>query len=47
MMAKKVINLRINERGFESIVSLVKETKETVFIFEPTGIYSYAINRVL
>ena len=40
---KKSYKFENNERGFKSIVSLVEEIKETVFIFEPTGIYSYAI----
>ena len=32
-----------NTDGFEKIVSLCIDIKNTVFIFEPTGIYSYAI----
>jgi len=38
---KKSYKFENNEVGFKSIVSLVEEIKETVFIFEPTGIYSY------
>ncbi len=40
---KKSYKFENNERGFKSILSLVEDIKETVFIFEPTGIYSYAI----
>ena len=38
---KKSYKFENNELGFKSIVSLVEEIKETIFIFEPTGIYSY------
>jgi len=38
---KKSYKFENNEVGFKSIVSLVEEIKETIFIFEPTGIYSY------
>ena len=30
-------------QGFKKIVALCKNISETVFIFEPTGIYSYAL----
>ncbi len=40
---KKSYKFDNNESGFKSIISLVEEIKEMVFIFEPTGIYSYAI----
>jgi len=40
---KKSYKFENNESGFKSIVSLVEEMKETVFIFEPTGIYSYGL----
>lgn len=33
-----------NTIGFNSIVSLVKNIKNTIFIFEPTGIYSYGLS---
>ncbi|CAA6808282.1 MAG: Unknown protein [uncultured Sulfurovum sp.] len=32
-----------NEIGFEAVVFLVEAIKETIFIFEPTGVYSYAL----
>jgi transposase len=40
---KKSHKFENNEIGFNKIVALVEEIKETVFIFEPTGIYSYAL----
>jgi len=33
-----------NEHGFKELVSLANEIKNTIFIFEPTGIYSYALS---
>jgi len=38
---KKSYKFENNERGFRETVSLVENIKETIFIFEPTGIYSY------
>ena len=32
-----------NELGFETVISLSKSLKDTILIFEPTGIYSYAL----
>jgi len=32
-----------NESGFKQIVSLAEDIKNTIFIFEPTGIYSYGL----
>ncbi len=32
-----------SEVGFKSILSLVKDIKDTIFIFEPTGVYSYSL----
>lgn len=40
---KKSYKFENNKDGFEKIIYLVDDLKETVFIFEPTGIYSYAI----
>jgi len=40
---KKSYKFENNEDGFKKIIFLVKDLKETVFIFEPTGIYSYAL----
>jgi len=40
---KKSYKFENNEIGFKSIVSLVSDIKETIFIFEPTGVYSYPI----
>jgi len=40
---KKSYKFENNEIGFNKVVALVEEIKETVFIFEPTGIYSYSI----
>ncbi len=34
-----------NLSGFKQIISLVTEIKDVVFIFEPTGIYSYALSQ--
>jgi len=41
---KKSYKFKNNEEGFNSIVSLMENPKETVLIFEPTGIYSYDLN---
>jgi len=40
---KKSYKFENNEHGFKKVVSLAEEIKDTIFIFEPTGIYSYAI----
>ena len=40
---KKSYKFENNETGFKEIVSLVEDIKETIFIYEPTGVYSYAI----
>jgi len=40
---KKSYKFENNEIGFNKVVALVEEIKETVFIFEPTGIYSYTL----
>jgi len=40
---KKSHKFENNEIGFNKVVALVEEIKETVFIFEPTGIYSYTL----
>jgi transposase len=40
---KKSYKFENNEHGFKEIIFLVVDLKETVFIFEPTGIYSYAL----
>ncbi|CAA6808962.1 MAG: Unknown protein, partial [uncultured Sulfurovum sp.] len=32
-----------NLLGFKKVTTLVKDIKETIFIFEPTGVYSYAL----
>jgi len=32
-----------NEDGFKKVTSLSKNIKETIFIFEPTGVYSYPL----
>ena len=42
---KKSYKFENSEIGFESIVSLVEDIKETIFIFEPTGVYSYPITK--
>ena len=38
---KKSYKFENNESGFKEIIALVENIKETIFIFEPTGIYSY------
>lgn len=40
---KKSYKFENNENGFNKIVGLVENIKNVVFIFEPTGVYSYAI----
>jgi len=40
---KKSYKFENNEDGFKKIIFLVEDLKETIFIFEPTGIYSYAL----
>ena len=40
---KKSYKFENNENGFNKIISLVENIKETIFIFEPTGVYSYAL----
>jgi len=40
---KKSYKFENNETGFKKIIGLVKELKSVVFIFEPTGVYSYAL----
>lgn len=40
---KKSYKFENNETGFKEIVSLVDDINNTIFIFEPTGVYSYAI----
>ena len=33
-----------DENGFTQIISLAEDIKNTILIFEPTGIYSYALS---
>lgn len=40
---KKSYKFENNETGFKKIVLLAEEIKETIFIFEPTGVYSYGL----
>lgn len=40
---KKSYKFENNESGFKKVISLVEDIKETIFIFEPTGVYSYAL----
>jgi len=40
---KKSYKFENNDNGFKKIVALSENIKETIFIFEPTGIYSYAL----
>lgn len=40
---KKSYKFENNETGFKEIVALVEDINNTIFIFEPTGVYSYAI----
>ena len=41
---KKSYKFENNEKGFKEVVSLSEDIKNTIFIFEPTGIYSYALS---
>ena len=43
---KKSHKFENNTIGFKSIVSLVRDMKNTIFIFEPTGIYSYGLSEL-
>ena len=38
---KKSYKFENNESGFKEIITLLEDITETIFIFEPTGIYSY------
>ena len=40
---RKSYKLENNKDGFQKVVGLSKNIKETVFIFEPTGVYSYPL----
>ena len=40
---KKSYKFENNEEGFKKVVALTNSIDETIFIFEPTGIYSYDI----
>ena len=40
---KKSYKFDNNETGFKEIVALVEDIKNTILIFEPTGVYSYSI----
>ena len=40
---KKSYKFENNENGFKHIVALVEDIKNAILIFEPTGIYSYAL----
>jgi len=40
---KKSYKFENSEIGFKEVVSLFKENKDTILIFEPTGVYSYAL----
>jgi transposase len=40
---KKSYKFENNEAGFKKIVGLFEELKNVVFIFEPTGVYSYGL----
>jgi len=40
---KKSYKFENNETGFKEIVRLVEDIKNVIFIFEPTGVYSYAL----
>ena len=41
---KKSYKFENDENGFKQIVSLSEDIKNTILIFEPTGIYSYALS---
>jgi len=40
---KKSYKFENNEAGFKKIVSLAEDIKNTILIFEPTGVYSYSL----
>jgi len=40
---KKSYKFENNEIGFKQLVSLSEDIKNSIFIFEPTGVYSYAL----
>jgi len=40
---KKSYKFKNNEEGFKKVVSLSENIKETIFIYEPTGVYSYPL----
>jgi transposase len=40
---KKSYKFKNNEDGFKKIISLVENIKESIFIYEPTGVYSYPL----
>jgi len=40
---KKSYKFENNKSGFNSIVKLCENIKDTTFIFEPTGVYSYEL----
>ena len=42
---KKSYKFENNEMGFKQVVSLAEEIKNTILIFEPTGVYSYALTK--
>ena len=42
---KKSYKFSNDEEGFNTIVSLVDDINNAVFIFEPTGVYSYALTQ--
>ena len=40
---KKSYKFENNETGFKEIIGIIEDIKSVIFIFEPTGVYSYAI----
>ena len=40
---KKSYKFKNNNDGFKKLISLSENIKETIFIFEPTGVYSYPL----
>ena len=40
---KKSYKFENNTSGFKEVIGLVQDIKETILIFEPTGIYSYKL----
>jgi len=42
---KKSYKFENSEVGFNEIVTLVDDLENTIFIFEPTGVYSYALSQ--